>query len=96
MRLFVTDRAFSRRPLRSMLIGVGVLVGIGLAAIGAVIGVALLALGAVVHFALRAVRGMRPAAVVRGAREQNIIEGEYRVVEPRASRHHDAASMPRA
>ena len=79
MRLFVLRPGFSRHPLKSMLIGVGVLAGLALATVGAVIGLALLAVGAIVHVVFSALRAPRPEHAARPADPQ-VIEGEFTVV----------------
>jgi hypothetical protein len=87
MRLFVLRPGFSRHPLRSMLVGVGVLAGLALATVGAVLGLALLAAGAIVHVAYSALRGpTRAAPAAPRPSDPNVIEGEFTVVDdPRAA-----------
>lgn len=85
MRLFVMKASLSRHPLRSILLGLGVLVGIAVAAVGAVIGLVLLAVGAVVFTLARLVRGGLGAMTSPRRAGGEIIEGEFRVVEQRPS-----------
>ena len=93
MRPFHIRPEFSRRPLRSMLVGTAIFAGVALLAVGAVLGLALLAAGALVHLVLRAVRGVpltrRPAQAAEGA----VIDGEFRVVDSRPT---TPGSLPHA
>lgn len=93
MRLFFIRPAFSRHPLRSMLIGTAIFAGIALAAVGAVLGLALLAAGALVHLLARAIRGrsLPPRSTI--ATTGTVIDGEFRVI---ASQHSSPGSLPHA
>jgi len=79
MRIFLARSGFHRRPLQRVLLGVGVVAVIAIAAVGAVLGLALLTIGALAHFGLRAFRGaLTPPPAPHGAR--NVLDGEYTVV----------------
>lgn len=93
MRPFYIRPEFSRRPLRSMLVGTAIFAGIGLLAVGAVIGLALLAAGAMVHFLVRALRGLPATQRTTNPASPAVIDGEYRVV---SARHDSQGSLPHA
>ena len=90
MRILYARSGFQRRPLQRLLLGVGVVAVVAIAAVGAVVGLALLTVGALAHFGWR---GLREAFAprVRAHRDGNVIDGEYTVVTHRAP----ARSLPR-
>ena len=91
MRIFLARSGFHRRPLQRVLLGVGVVAVIAIAAIGAVLGLALLTIGALAHFGLRAFRGaLAPPASTTSDRA--VLDGEYTVV----SRSVAPRQLPRA
>ena len=90
MRIFLARSGFQRRPVQRLLLGVGVIGVIALAAIGAVLGLVLLTVGALAHFGLRALRGA--AATPVDARTHAVLDGEYTVV----TRTVAARQIPRA
>jgi hypothetical protein len=76
MRIFVARPGFQRHPLQRLLLGVGVVGVIAIAAVGAVLGLVLLTVGALAHFGLRALRG----ATAPAPRANAVLDGEYTVV----------------
>ena len=79
MRLYGVRPVFVRHPLKSLLIGTGVLAGLAVAAMGIFVLLALLLVGAAVAFVYRLIRH---AAQGPGAADDGVIEGEFQVIKP--------------
>lgn len=89
MRIFFARSGFQRHPVQRLLLGIGVVAVIAIAAVGAVLGLALLTLGALAHFGVRALRGVAQGVAPR---ERTVLDGEYTVVSRVAPRQIPRAS----
>ena len=78
MRLYGVRPVFVRHPLKSFLIGVGVLGGLAVAVMGIALLLALLVAGGAVAWIYRLVRNS--AAGTARSTEEGVIEGEFQVV----------------
>ena len=90
MRIIYARSGFQRRPVQRLLLGLGVIGVVAIAAVGAVVGLALLTVGALAHFGYRALRDVF-APRVASQHGSNVIDGEYTVVHRAPPR-----SLPRA
>lgn len=80
MRLYGVRPVFVRHPLKSLLIGTGVLAGLAVAAMGIFVLLALLIVGAAVAFVYRLIRHSVQGTTATG--EDGVIEGEFQVIKP--------------
>ncbi len=87
MRLYGVRPVFVRHPLKSLLIGTGVLAGLAVAAMGIFVLLALLIVGAAVAFVYRLIRNAAQGTSAAG--DHGVIEGEFQVIKP------DAKDYPR-
>lgn len=90
MRILYARSGFQRRPVQRLLLGLGVVAVVAIAAVGAVLGLVLLTAGALAHFGYRALREAF-APRVASPHGSNVIDGEYTVV-----RRSPPRSLPRA